>query len=764
MREADAKVVAPAAAPAGRELPELRRRRYRTLLISLTLLALALTAVRIYLQGLRVSTSLANNIVVFALEHLYIILLSLLILLILRNLVKFVLEERRRQAWGSFRSKLIMAFVGLSLIPSILLFLVASGLVRSSIEGWFTVQVEKALSDSLSVAQQYYRNSERQALFYAERVMRQVLEGNLLEQENDSQLAKVLDTEVRDHPLDALQVFDLKLQQVHGVQRASVEPDILLSVDKGVLQQALKGKATTEVASVGVGDVIRGIQPIRKSAAEPSLGLVVVSYYVPRSLVARMGAINRTFEEYRQLKLLRKPVTSVQIMTFLMITLALVFSGTWLAFYLAKRITIPIEELAEGTRRVAAGNLDVHIDVQVDDEVGTLVRAFNQMTDDLRKSRQELHRANLELKQSNLELDERRTYMETVLESIATGVISIDSTGRISTINKSAARILGRRPEALRGRHYREVFHASELNLIRNLIRRMHEQRRPSIEDQITVQTERGLVTLLTSVAVLCEASGAYRGMVVVFDDLTELIKAQKVAAWREVARGLAHEIKNPLTPIQLSAQRLRRQYRSNGGDFGELLAQCTGTIIEQVEGLKALVNEFSKFARMPEAKPRPNELRQIIDDVVLLYQSSHRYVSIEAHHDPRISTMSLDGEQMRRVFINLIENAIEAMNGSGGRVDIRTELLDAEDHVRIEVRDNGRGIGADDLERLFLPYFSTKKRGTGLGLAIVNRIIADHGGSICAKPNEHEGATFVIELPRSAPNRRALPHLGSVA
>jgi two-component system nitrogen regulation sensor histidine kinase NtrY len=358
-----------------------------------------------------------------------------------------------------------------------------------------------------------------------------------------------------------------------------------------------------------------------------------------------------------------------------------------------------------------------------------------------------VEKANEELKDNNRELEARRSYMETVLENVAAGVMSLDKHGRVSTINRSAELMLGVDADVAKGRPYRHVFSAAHLDSIRGLIKRMAGSRRESITDQVQLLVGGHMLTLLVNISLLRDSDGHYLGMVLVFDDLTELIRVQKLAAWRDVAQGIAHEIKNPLTPIQLSAQRLRRKYRERAGDLDEVFDECTSTIIMQVEGLKGLLDEFSKFARLPESNPTLTDLPQLLEEVLHLYRGVHRDIDIVFACDPALSKVNVDGEQMKRALINLIENAIEAMDGTG-QVDIVTSLDSRHQRVCIDVRDTGVGIPSQHRDKLFLPYFTTKKRGSGLGLAIVQRIVADHNGRISVRDNAPRGTIFTIELP----------------
>jgi two-component system nitrogen regulation sensor histidine kinase NtrY len=726
---------------------EQRRRRLRNfwLFLGVALLLVVLTGAELYVQGLHRALPLTNNVVIFAVVNLNIILLLALVLLVLRNLIKLYYERRGKIIGSRFRTKLVTAFLGLSLTPCVLLVLVASGLITKSINNWFNVSIERSLEDSLEVARSYYRLLEQDTLHFGAQLRTSLVGRDLLRGDRAQALGKVLEEKRREYQLSALQVFGPEFQELaSAVGRPVGERLTSTSTD---LQRRRIQEATTEIQSLDKGDVIRGIVPIQAQAGSAPVAWIVLTYYVPESLVAKMGDITEAFEQYKQLKILKAPIKTSSIITLLMVALVVIFSAIWFGLYLAKGITVPIQRLVEGTRAVADGNLDFRVSATSDDEIGWLVHSFNQMTGDLHASNMALEKANEELKANNQELEERRGYMETVLENVAAGVISLDKHGRISTINRSAQAMLAVDAQATRGRPYRHVFSAAHLEAIRGLIKRMVSSRRESIADQIQLFVGGRVLTLLVNISLLRDSDGRYLGMVLVFDDLTELIRVQKLAAWRDVAQGIAHEIKNPLTPIQLSAQRLRRKYHDQARDFDAVFDECTNTIITQVEGLKGLLDEFSKFARMPESNPIPTDLHQLVTEVLYLYQGVHREIEVTLSCDPAIPKVNLDGEQMKRVLINLIENAIEAMHGKG-RVDLVTSLDRRHQRVCIEVRDTGVGIPPQLRDTLFLPYFTTKNGGSGLGLAIVNRIVADHSGRIAVRDNLPRGSIFSIELP----------------
>jgi len=478
------------------------------------------------------------------------------------------------------------------------------------------------------------------------------------------------------------------------------------------------------------------------------VGLITLSRFVPGSVVNRLKAVSRGLQEYKQLKMLKKPIKISHLITLSIVTLLIIFSSIWFGFYLSQEITVPIKELAEGTNRIASGDYDFFIDLEAKDEIGLLVNSFNKMTADLRQSKKELEEANEELRKTNLELEQRRAYMEIVLANVAAGVVSADREGKILTINKSAEKMLGVDARQLIGRHYHDVLSQEYIEIMDRFLSDRGLFRKGFLKKEIRVAASDRSLILLLSLNVLRDEHGKYLGLVAVFEDVSEIEKAQRMAAWREVARRIAHEVKNPLTPIQLSAQRLRKRYGEKiGKDDGQVFEECTSMIIRQVEELKRLVDEFSNFARMPAANPIPSDIKKIIREALTLYREAHKEVNIEFHDNQEVPIFNLDREQMKRVMINLLDNAIAAVEEKGNIV-VSLDYDSLLQMVRIEVADDGKGIPPEHKMRLFEPYFSTKKHGTGLGLAIVNTIITDHNGFIRIQDNEPKGTRVIIELP----------------
>jgi two-component system nitrogen regulation sensor histidine kinase NtrY len=728
---------------------ELRKRRREAMIIAFSiLLIIFLTQAEVQLSRLSPDFPAGNNVLVFGLINVIILLIILLVYLVSRNIAKLMLDRKSKPFGAKLRGKLAFAFVGIALIPTLLLFFVSASFINMSINRWMNRQIETSLEESLDVARTYYRNSEDNAIYYGRQISEMIKEQKLLNEQNLPQLRELVRQKQKEYNLGVVEVFSAQREELVRASNVKVPQGEFVNPSSEDIQAVLRGREFTRVNPVGKADLIRGIVPVY-SNWNPSdvVGVVVVNYFVPYSLVNKMQKISSEYEKYRQTKLLKSPIRSGYVLTLFLITMVIIFLAIWFGVYLANSLTTPIKELAEATGQVAEGNLDVHIEGEGDDEIGMLVASFNKMTGDLRGNQQAIRETNDELTKSNLELEQRRRYMEIVLRNVTAGVISVDKEGVLTTVNKSAERLLNITTENVIGRHFREILQSAQLDIVKGLLRDMVLSKKDTIYKQVTIPLKDATLTLLINLTVLKDENGEFMGTVVVFDDLTQLIKAQRMAAWREVARRIAHEIKNPLTPIKLSAQRLRKRYLARFDGDENVFDECTGMIIKSVDELKALVDEFSNFARMPAAQPTANNLNEIIREALTLYQEAHRTINFTFRPDESIPVLQLDRDQIKRVLINLLDNSVAALDGEG---EIAVEsIFDSElQMVTFIVADTGHGITLEDKPRLFEPYFSTKKSGTGLGLSIVNSIIADHHGFIRVKDNEPKGTKFIIELP----------------
>jgi two-component system nitrogen regulation sensor histidine kinase NtrY len=679
-----------------------------------------------------------------------VILLLLLLYLTVRNLVKLLFERRKNIMGAKLGTKLVLAFVTLSLLPTIILFFASVQFISSSIEYWFNLQIEQSLKKSLEVGQDYYDRITDEILFFGNNLSRIITHEGFMLVSRKERLDRFVNEKQKEYDLASLRVFSKKLIQRTQSQDHRIDLSSFTGPSEEILTESLdKGADGRFIQASPHGDLVCGIVPVfSRTKSKAVVGLIVLSKFVPGNFVNRLKAVSMGLQEYRQLKMLKKPFKISHLMWLSIVTLLIFFSAVWFGFYLSRQITVPIKELAEGTNRIASGDYDFFIDREAKDEIGILVNSFNRMTTDLKTSKNKLEEANRELIKSNIELEQRRLYMEIVLANVAAGVVSADAEGKILTINKSAERMLNIKVKKIIGKKFQDVLLEDYIKIIDGFLGDEGLFRKGFLEKQIRLSLKNKTLVLLASLNVLRDDRGKYLGLVAVFEDLSEIEKAQRMAAWREVARRIAHEVKNPLTPIQLSAQRLRKRYGEKlDSSDGKVFEECTGMIINQVEEIKRLVNEFSKFARMPASNPAPTDLNNIIEEALTLYKAAHKDVGFIFRDSKALPVFNLDREQMKRVMINLLDNAIEAI-GAEGKVSIDLDYDKVLQMARIQVADNGRGISPENKMRLFEPYFSTKKQGTGLGLAIVNSIITDHHGFIRVQDNKPKGVKFIIELP----------------
>ena len=730
--------------PVKLDVQETKRRKRERIIILVTVFLIALMT---YLEtgifrGEVALLPVYGNALIFGLINVNIILIILLIFLIVRNLVKLIYERRHGIVGSKLRTRLVAAFVSLSLIPTVLLFLVSINFLSYSIDNWFSIRIGDALNKTLEVAQIYYQQSADQAKYYARQLSADISKNGLYEGEKFLYLKALVERRHRINKLNMLEVHIENQKENVVVRDREYEKIVPKPLSPKGMEDVFAGRELTTTEQVGSGDLIRGVVPVF-SAASPKevIGFVTASYYFPAGLVDKINLISKTSEEYRQLSLLKTPIKFGYIITLFIVMLLIIFSATWFGLYLAKGITVPIQDLAEATRRIAQGDLNHQIDISADDEIGVLVTSFNQMTKDLKRSKQGLE-------QANLDLEQRRNYTETILRNVSAGVISIDGNGVITTINRAAEKMLGIRTQKVLNRRYEEVLLPDHRMLAGEVLREMRESGEGFIEKQIDVTLRDRAMTILMTITAIHDDEGKEMGMAVVFEDLTQLQRAERAAAWREVARRMAHEIKNPLTPVQLSAQRLQKKYGDRLGEDGGVFQECTKTIIDQVEVLKNLVNEFSRYARLPVTNLALNDLNGVIRDSVILFQDAHKAIVFDFLQGADIPKLMLDPEQIRRVMVNLLDNAVAALGGANGRIEIRT-LSDRKGRTaKVEVADNGCGIPPGYQIKMFEPYFSTKRSGTGLGLAIVNSIIADHHGRVGVSDNHPKGTVVTFELP----------------
>lgn len=722
-----------------------------------TLIGLSRLESRLYELSARLSQNqeFITSTVYFGLINLNVILILLLSFLILRNVVKLVVERRRGVLGSRLRSKLVVTLVFFALLPTVLLFYISSKFITTSYDKWFSQKVRDTMTQTREAGTLVYKQDQRRLESLARIALQRIDVARMLTPSDpfavDHPLIQTSRLEGFDleYRLDVVRVYNRDGQIVWGSDGAAdhlvKDVFVLTAIERFIAQAGLVSMSTVEAEEKR--DVVKGIAPLHEEGGSRVIGAVLAVERFETSILRSIEAILADFADFRPgVQLIRM---SNQIL-LIVITLLIVFSASWLGFYVAREITGPIQSLAEATREVAAGNYNITLEAKSDDETGTLVRSFNLMTKDLQRQKAEVEQSQTRLQIMNEELERRRKYMEVVLASVSTGVISVDKEERLASVNKAAEKLLHLRANSV-GRPIQEGL-SKELvaGLWRPIVERLGDQE--TCQTQLEIEIEQKLYTFLVNAARIRDDDAKEVGFVVVVDDATQQVQAQRVAAWREVARRIAHEIKNPLTPIKLNAQRLLRRFNGSfEGENRQVFETCIETILQQVDSLRNLVNEFSKFSRLPGIQPRPGDLNEVVNAVVDFFQSSYAEITFDRNRLGAIPLCNIDKEQINRVFVNIVTNAVAAVEGCDEAprvIEFSTQFVDALQAVRVEVSDSGPGIPQKIRDRVFEPYFSTKKEGTGLGLAIVSQIVADHGGYVRVSDHQPRGTTVTIDIP----------------
>ena len=729
--------------------PEERRRRKREAIIIVVVIALValLTFIESRVVHLGTDLPISNTILMFILININLLLLILLLFLVLRNLVKLLYDRRRKVMGARLRTRLVIAFIALTLLPSTVLFFFSINFITNSLEFWFNVPIEQALENSIRVGRSLYNRSEDNNLFFLERAAYQIKTKKMLAAKKRKALNNYIQVVQRAFNLDAIEVYDVNTKRITYAIAPELEEVPFNAVSADDLRKEMMPNGVRSITeTLPNGEFVRTIGTIPfKSDLAKADALIVISVLIPPAIAANLQSISRGIEEYQQIKLLKKPIQISYYISLSIVALLVVFCAIWFGFYLAKTITIPIMELADGTRKVADGDLSFTISMAADDEIGSLVDSFNKMTHDLRVGREQLEHSAKLLKDRNVEIEEQRQFLSIVLRNVSAGVVTLDADGVITTINKSAERMLALEAARILNRPFFDILTDQHLNLAREIMDILTQGPHDAVDRAIKATVNGQTKSFLVTVNALKDDENRNIGVVVVFDDLTEQERAQKVATWREVARRIAHEVKNPLTPISLSAQRLKRKYVEQIED--PVFEECTRMIIDHVDLIRNLVNEFSAFAQFPTANPTLCDIGSIIEETVTLYREGLDQVAFDFRVNEDIPELSLDRQQIKQAMINLIDNAVAATEEKG-RITIDLSYDEILKMVRIEVADNGPGISDEDKTRLFEPNFSTKRAGMGLGLTIVSSIVLDHNGRVRVQDNHPNGAKFVIELP----------------
>jgi two-component system nitrogen regulation sensor histidine kinase NtrY len=605
---------------------------------------------------------------------------------------------RRRVLGIRFQAKILSLFVFLTVIPAALVYIVASGLAGNYLDALFSEQFRRPIETGSMLARSVYEREKERALRDAE--------------------------ELAQNPLNIISYGDYKVYRLE-----TLPADAMPSV-RGAFKE---GKGHAEAISAQGGDIISAAVP------HPAGGVLVVNTTLPAGMTAYVEDITRAREGFVKLEGGKSPLRANFFLILGFVALTIMFTALLAALRLAKGITGPVGELARATKEVARGNLDLEVKARGADEMGLLVESFNRMVRDLRENK-------LSLEKAYMDSDRRRLVTEAILESIQSGVIFVSPEGGVHTINPAACRILGINAGEVLGKPYEAVLEGIHSEEFKKHVRKINIRTPKCVEEDFWMGLSGRKVLARVFICPLRDSKGSHMGVLVVFDELTELARAQKALAWQEVARRIAHEVKNPLTPIKLSTERMMKKWAEGHGDFAQVFERSTKTIIHEVDSLRRLVDEFSRFGKMPEIRKTPSDIALLAEEVRNLYRP-YKDFRLEVHAPPDMPLVELDPEQFKRALINLIDNAREAM-GNAGAVSVKIEPDAEANRVFVKVADTGPGIPGEARDKLFLPYFSTKKHGTGLGLAIVQKIVSEHDGYIKADDNTPHGSVFTIELP----------------
>jgi two-component system, NtrC family, nitrogen regulation sensor histidine kinase NtrY len=665
-------------------------------------------------------------------------------LILARTILRLWAETSREQLGARFKTKMVVGAMALSLLPIIFMFIVSYSLINRTLLRWFPRPLEIASEKTQELMNDVGRSQlERLRRLASDAASEPV-------QSTDEQLQHALGKGA-----DAIWLLDRNGNTLQGgvvCEDQSEDRRGLTCAQSGVLGKPVRTLPSgIEVWQAGGKDYFAMRAPITR--AGQITGYAVAAHRTSPNFLGRVAEIQSLTQEYNQEKQDLRALKRQLLLILLCFTVLLLSAVMWVALFLAKQVTVPIQALAEGTREISAGNFDYQVPEQAQDELGILVRSFNAMTTQLRDNRSQIDQFTKNLQQAVQELERRRQLMETVLENIPTGVISLDAAGAILRTNTAVARMFGGP-----SRNAQSLDQLLGMDASRTLQTLMRRSLRMGVVSREIETVAAGHVLHLAVTVSSLGPRRANSGYVLVLDDLTELLRAQKSAAWQEVARRIAHEIKNPLTPIQLSSQRLsrfleRRDARDSSIprdiELTRLAQECSRLIEREVATLAALVNEFSQFVRFPIAKLASANASIIVHDALEVFSGRLDGISVKAQLADNLPTIRADSSLLRSVVVNLIDNAAEALECATVReILVATCAHPEAETIEISVSDTGHGISPQDKDRLFLPHFSTKDRGTGLGLAIAARIVAEHGGTIHVEDNHPVGSRFVIELP----------------
>lgn len=716
-----------------------RKRRRRELLFAAAGFLVVLILISVQLDQYRSGGGTAFVI----LFNINVVILAGILIVVLRNGIKLALERRRRVMGSRLRTRLVLAFVGLALFPCLLMLLVATKYVQLSMDFWFKIQMEASMETALDVARESIERYVDDMALGAESIQADIAEKQVQWASRDMDI--LLERKRRDFHFALLGLYSEKDGQRNWHATEDSAPAWASALSQLDWQTVQSRGVVHVVASGKRNDYLIFIYRARGASEY----FFAMAKDMGQGYNANLEMLSRGANEYKNLRKIKQPLKGMLYSSLGVLSCLILLAAIWFGFRLARELSAPILSLVAGTQRIARGDLSVRLNDNSTDELGALIRSFNTMAEDLEESRRTIVDANSRLEEQNLRIAGHSSYIETVLDNVASGVVSFDQEGVINTANRAAALILDMDATQMVGKHVSDILPAPPDS---NIDREAEQHLRKNQESRWRYDVKRTVAGeekhLLINV-VGFSTEGVHRGSVAVFEDISELERMQRIAAWREVARRIAHEIKNPLTPIKLSAQRLERKFGTQAAD--PAFSQSTQLIVKQVEHLQTMVQEFSAFAKLPEVVPVPGDLPPLLESVTNLFRNSHSNIHWGLDIPASLPQFPMDKDALHRAFMNIYTNAAEALEQAETQdpyVHITAMYEPELNMMRIDVADNGPGLNEEELSRLFEPYFSRKKGGTGLGLTIVKSIVTDHRGYIRVLPREGGGTVLVMELP----------------
>ena len=719
----------------------LKRRKEVISIFAISILLAILVGIEVYV--FRSGQTLPSPYIIYfiGLVNVNLILVLLLLFLIFRNIVKVFIERRGKIFGSSLKSKLIIAFATFSVIPTSLVLILSVFYLNSSFDRWFSQRMIGILKNASEVIDSFIAQEKRKGYDYATMVAEAVAKT-----QNPQKLDDMLKKLQKDYKLDVVEYYPDLLSERYIAQDTKAVRQVVPRPNFDFLQKGFLHESQASIVQVfSDAHLLRMMVPTEN-------GVVVVSKVLNLAPGAKFDDIVGAYQEFQDNTLIENPLKSMYFIMQIVMSLVILFAAIWFGFHLAKQLSVPLVQLGRATKRVAGGDYSSLEIESGSEEISNLIGNFNQMIANLSSSE-------LELQQTIKNLNQYTSYVEIVLGNVSAGVLSVDMSGVVTTMNRRAGELLIVDPSKAVGKPIKQLLDDQTYKIFSQFVKAMQENNLTSLQKEIRIevdkQTDNGIekepIPLSVHVSILRNEFQHQIGRIMVFDDMTPIVNAQRAAAWSEVARRIAHEIKNPLTPIKLAAERIAKKY---GGQIQEqAFKDSIQMIVSQVDDMRNLVNEFSQFARMPELKLIQAQLNDVLRSMFEVYSQNHTKIKFNLELDANLPEFKFDPAQLKRVFVNLLDNAVHATEDETAHiahpeVTIKTEYQTQHRIARIYIIDNGLGIPARDRVRVFEPYFSTKEKGTGLGLPIVKSIIEDHGGVIRALGNEPQGTKIYIELP----------------